>query len=245
MGENEQHNRLTQFITGLTATSFAYGVIYLRVFSACFNFNYFDFVDLNEIVTHVLKDFVMLSIPYTIVVAAWYGLGEWKVVISHKNLILGRYLTLAAAICGLVFIYLIIQFIDGKLILSRFILFSAVDIFWKLLLSLPAGVYFSRLNVPVSIKYFLAAFIFVITFAGAIIKSSKSAIRYQINKASFGTYIITPTDTIKSDSSYYYIGQTSKYFFFYNENSHSTDAYPEKDVIKFSLHIKTRPLVVF
>jgi len=51
-----------------------------------------------------------------------------------------------------------------------------------------------------------------------------------------GTKIYTKDSTYVSDSTHFYIGKTTNYYFIYNKDKKSTLVLPEREVSKFELH---------
>jgi hypothetical protein len=229
----------TKFIAGLTIVGFAYGIIYSVVYYGFFSFNVFEYIDLNEIITHAIKNCIFLFFPYII---------GWSIGVSRKI----NYERPAVPVKRRSFLRRnIFLFINISL-------FIGIAISWYLqIFKTPMALFlvlsfFSSwlpkiakfLNAKFSEKYDIKIDIYAHTLLESIVVVIYGATMYGLLEANNvlnynstkNTYIIVKSDTIKSNSNYYYIGKTNNYLFFYNSKKQSTDVYPEKDINKISLH---------
>ena len=93
-----------------------------------------------------------------------------------------------------------------------------------------------------SYRFFLLfLFTMITSLTTSIITTLMKVDEIRVNHSTFGSSIVVEDgilkkeNTVTSNSSYYYIGKTSKYVFFYDSKKDKVDVYPEKNIAKYSL----------
>ena len=216
----------TQFIAGASLCAFLMGILYPFTYYAFFSFNVFDYMELNEITIHVIRDGMIILLPYFL----FYYIGfvhststnssmtnmETYDKVTTTNKFFRYFLRIGLAISYVFYIY---EYIIGKTTLPM-LLFFIFTSFYAYIVEIPVLVR-NKLHSSIgytinSIEYLLVITI-VLTIYGSVTLGLTRADSVKFGHSTTGTYIIMNKDTVKSDSKYYYIGRTNNYVFFYNE----------------------------
>lgn len=227
---------ITTIISYLTICSFTFGSSYLIIYYSFFYFNVFNYIDLNEIVTHIIRDEILVSIPYLFVLFTMLSHEKEAVDSSSSTEIKRRNILLLIISAFVIFFFSYCYFtnkIDKPLVLI--LLFTSIVSFF-------VGYGFSFRNTlkkllleKYTFKNYLLIFLLVISICTSFIFSLLRVEKVKYLHSNNGSYIIAGKDTIKSTNTYYYIGRTNNYVFFYNEKTEFTDVFSEKDISKVSI----------
>lgn len=233
-----------QFIAGTSLCAFLMGILYPFTYYAFFFFNVFDYMELNEIAIHAIRDGMIILLPYFL----FYYIGfihskssnsiannETNDRVRTTSKFFLYFLRIGLAVLYAFYIY---EYVRGKTTLPM-LLFFIFSSFYAYIIEIPVLIrnkLLPSLGYKINAVENLFLITIVLTMYGSITLGLTRADSVKFSHSTTGTYILMNKDTIKSDSKYYYIGRTNKYVFFFNEKLHFVDVYPEKDINKLSLH---------
>jgi hypothetical protein len=234
----------SKFIAGLTICAFLLGVLYPLVYYSFFFFNVFDYIELAEIAIHVIKDGAYLLFPYLLFYYIGFVYSSNKdtakttgIPITIKYYKFFRFLVWTIAI--MLFGSLIYAYIIDRISLP-ILLLNVMFFLYVYIVDIPKDLskkILSKGGLQINgVEYFFMQCVVIIIYLGTMHGLIMADSVKNLHSTS-GTYIIVNNkDTIKSNKTYYYIGRTNNYVFFYNAKNRFVDIFPEKDINKVSLH---------
>jgi hypothetical protein len=264
--KTQPKSNIKELLPLLGVLSLIFGIIKLLVYYSFFNFNVFEFIELDEIVTHIIKDAVVILVPillYTFIYIMYVPKLEPAVnlkTIKAPRMSRADKLNLAFAILlvAAILFLLIGLFSNDRISLATLLMYLGGFVY--LLLMISVYKFYERFNRLFNVKtdktiityssvilftLFCASSLFSVNLvknhAGSVISEVFSGSKDIKDQTLLNNYIILNAeagkkDTVKSTTNYYYIGKTNKFVFFYSPLNNNVDVYAEKDIKKYSLN---------
>lgn len=246
--DNSKTETLAQLVTSITFLSFIFGVTNLTVHYFYFSFNVFEYIELSEIITHSIRDAVYIftllllivysAFFYTVYFSSqkklWLSNFISKISNSNKFKAISRYSEFFIVI--LLIIWCTLEYFFKSFSMYNSIGTGVIVSLLLMTMLMRSSVFLkSSYNYEISKKITVLGFASIFTIMGSWISSVYNLQQTLLERNQGGSYIIINRDTIKSNMNHYYIGRTKGYVFFYNNNTKTTDVYPDKDISKLQI----------
>ena len=216
----------------LSAFIILLGLIKIGVYYWCFNIGIQDYIGVSELILAIANKAVgTLTVVSSFAFFSWNinkmtPLKEKRIEMIEQNKPFNKIFAFEIIMLSLLLILGIFSFAYGMKIMV-FILGPTMTIpLYQIL------IYDKRLA---SYKPLVFVFLLVIVTVLIICLDSIQDANYSENGKYLGTKIYTKDSTYISDSTHFYIGKTTDFYFIYNKDRKSATIIPEREVLKFEL----------
>jgi hypothetical protein len=229
------------------------GSLYLTTYFSCFHINIFNYLDTTEILTtflHLIQQIVFI-ISFIIGEALlikffiWIDLQlknrkgnkeskettqpKWLILlVQHASQIV---ITISLIFCiGYVIISYFIE-IDSKYIIKNRDWMGVILTVFAFLASIWIVVQFEKGTKKSARNMIIFVCLFFISYS---VTCAIDRIEATVNVPDSNTMIVSENDTIRTAPTYYYVGRTNKYIFFYDTEKERADVFPQATVTRMS-----------
>jgi len=204
-------------------------IINLGVYYAFFDFNIFEYVELDELIPLVLKDILIFVsfIPMFIVLLNRFSPIHIRRQINEKGRFSMRSFSLSFAMLVSLCVSTWIDYYRHKITLTGFLVISILLLTALLLRYLPQWLYKSYQKSREPLRLMLYTQLSIVVVGISIFDGLRNHLIVEDQRVRQNvTVILTDNQKIYSDKDHYYIGKTKAGIFFFNSNKHVVEIYP-------------------
>jgi hypothetical protein len=240
---------LTKYIPLFSVFSFLYGISDLTFYYTSFNINILSYLEVSEIISLTLYGFCVISfIGFVLYIMCTYvimpSLNALIKYVSASSIFNRHFKGSTIILLSVIFLIDLILFAIATFFLKQKSEPAQFTLFLQLLLLMFSIGLITAIFV---IKYYnkykedpkkevIAIFVFFCLCTGAPAwVSSTDAERLKTSKDRLTSFIYLEHRLIKPTKTYYYIGKTNKYAFYFNEYTGACDVFPMNLVTKMTL----------
>jgi len=224
------------YVPFLSFLALAYGIVNQWVYYYAFNINILEYTDLNELLLSALTSFVLLTL-YITVVGLYYWFSIIKVIKRpqkrNRPMIFVLFMTYGFTVIPAVY-YCFFDGLWNNYSEFSLVTFTVITVLLMILAKRFEQWYAAIFNTGPNnaILKLVVALIMTINFSicAGIFQIGKIK-----NRPETGIAIVIGNKVISSTKSYFQIGRTSNYTFFYNVKDGQTDIFPNKDISRISI----------
>jgi len=230
-----------------------FGTIKQTIFFSLFNVNVTSFLELSETVTLFFNDLLLFATCFVIFNIVFFLSTSKSVEIKGSESLYdslreisflkrikhyydsGPQILLFTILCTIGIVIILVINYTKLWIMVSLLLIGWGAFLIKVMVLEGRRQYFIKYGKEAKILYseIIIAFILLLIFTIGTCYSEYNLIKTQ--KRYLGTQILLSDKTIISDSSYYYIGKTKNYVFFFNEKAGNCDIFPMSEIKVLSI----------